>query len=142
MNARDSLKAKVLLPALIFLGSACVAAQTEPGTLHQFLPSRLQFADVVTYQMQQYLMERATKLPNPTSAEEWTAEAQRIREHVLNDVIYRGWPRGWIDSPPKFEEMGAVPVPAGAGYRAEKLRYEIVPGFYSTAVLYEPADLD
>ena len=30
---------------------------------------------------------------------------------------------------------------SGAGYRIRKLRYEIVPGFQSTAVLYEPAEV-
>ena len=133
---------KLLLPFLLLMTSAVALAQTVPGTVHQFLPARLQSADVVTYEMQQFLQERAPKLPHPASAEEWTAEAEQIRQHVLNDVIYHGWPKAWIDSAPKFEDMGAVPVPEGAGYRAEKFRYEVVPGFYSVAVLYEPAHLE
>ena len=107
----------------------------------QILPTQLQSPEVVTYQMQQFLLQRLPKLPHPASAEEWTAEAQRIRQRVLNDVIYHGWPKAWVDSPPKFEDMGSVPVPAGAGYRARKFRYEVVPGLYSTAVLYEPEHL-
>ena len=136
------MKYRYFLAALMLLAGVFVAAQTVPGTVHQFLPARLQPAYVVTYQMQQFLMERAPRLPHPASAEQWTTQAQQIREHVLNDVIYHGWPKEWIDSPPHFEDMGAVPVPAGAGYRAEKFRYEVVPGFYSTAVLYEPAHLE
>ncbi|HEV2325262.1 MAG TPA: hypothetical protein VGS10_15020 [Terracidiphilus sp.] len=136
------MKLEVLVAVLGSLGSAVALAQTVPGTVHQFLPARLQSADVVTYQMQQFLMDRAPKLPHPASAEQWTSQAQQIRDHVLNDVIYHGWPKEWIDAPPHFEDMGAVPVPDGAGYRAEKFRYEIVPGFYSTAVLYEPAHLE
>ncbi len=136
------MKIKVFLAFLITLASTFAMAQTVPGTIHEFLPSRLQSADVVTYQMQQFLLQRAPKLPHPSSALQWTAEAQEIRRHVLNEVIYYGWPKAWIDSPPKFEDMGAVRVPTGAGYRAEKFRYEIVPGFYSTAVLYEPAHLE
>lgn len=130
-----------LAVALLSFGRAVAFAQTVPGTVHRFLPARLQSADVVTYQMQQFLMDRAPRLPHPASAEQWTEQAQQIRNHVLNDVIYRGWPKDWIDSPPHFEDVGAVPVPAGAGYRAEKFRYEIVPGFLGTAVLYEPANL-
>ncbi len=136
------MKIRVYLPSLMMLASTFVMAQTVPGTIHQFLPAPLQSADVVTYEMQQFLLQRAPKLPHPGSATQWTAEAQQIRQHVLNDVIYHGWPKTWIDSPPKFEDMGAVPVPAGAGYRAEKFRYEVVPGFYSVAVLYEPAHLE
>ncbi len=32
-------------------------------------------------------------------------------------------------------------LPAGKGYKLRKLRYEIVPGFYSTALLYEPENM-
>ena len=136
------MKFRLFLIAFMAAAGAIAAAQTVPGTVNQFLPVRLQSEDVVTYQMQQFLMDRAPSLPHPASAEQWTAQAQQIREHVLNDVIYHGWPKEWIDSPPHFEDMGAVPVPPGAGYRAEKFRYEVVPGFYSAAVLYEPAHLE
>ncbi|MGH9589628.1 MAG: alpha/beta hydrolase family protein, partial [Terracidiphilus sp.] len=135
------MKSRLLVAVLVLLGGTVARSQTVPGTVHWFLPARLQPADVVTYQMQQFLMERAPGLPHPVSADQWTAQAQQIRDRVLNDVIYHGWPKEWIDSPPRFEDMGPVPVPAGAGYRAEKFRYEIVPGFYATAVLYEPANL-
>ena len=42
----------------------------------------------------------------------------------------------WVNSPPKFEDVGVVET--GQGYRLRKLRYEIVPGFQSVAILYEP----
>jgi dienelactone hydrolase len=56
----------------------------------------------------------------------------------LDDVVFRGWPRDWVAAPPKFEEAGVI---NGNGYRIRKLRYEIVPGFQSVALLYEPQDL-
>jgi len=136
------MKTKFLLTAFVLLGSTVAMAQSTQTMVDEFLPNPLQSPDVVTYQMQQFLMQHAPKLPHPASARQWTAEAQRIREHVLNDVVYHGWPKAWVDSPPKFEDMGSVPVPAGAGYRLRKFRYEIVPGFYSTAVLYEPEHLE
>jgi hypothetical protein len=37
-------------------------------------------------------------------------------------------------------ETGVIEEP-GAGYRIRKLRYEIVPGFYAAALLYEPEQL-
>jgi dienelactone hydrolase len=37
---------------------------------------------------------------------------------------------------PKFEEVGVIET--GSGYKIRKLRYEIVPGFDSAALLYEP----
>ncbi len=84
-------------------------------------------------------MKRVPPLPTPSSAGQWTAEGQRIRRHLVQDVIFHGWPRQWVNSPPQFEDLGTVP--AGKGYQLHKLRYEIVPGFYSTALLYEPDPL-
>src|SRR5205807_6559478 len=44
----------------------------------------------------------------------------------------------WVNAPPKFEEAGVI---EGNGYRIRKFRYEIVPGFQSAALLYEPDHL-
>jgi dienelactone hydrolase len=54
----------------------------------------------------------------------------------LEEVIFHGWPEDWVNSSPVFEEVGSIP--SGAGYRIQKLRYEIIPGFYSAAILYLP----
>jgi hypothetical protein len=42
-----------------------------------------------------------------------------------------------VEAQPKFEDLGIAG--SGPGYRIRKLRYEIVPGSQSTAILYEPA---
>ena len=132
------MRSKLLLIAFILLGNTFAMAQSAPSFLGKFLPTPLQSQEVVTYQMQEFLMARVPKLPHPSSAAQWTAEANRIRQRVLNDVVYHGWPKAWVDSQPKFEDMGSLPLPAGAGYHLRKYRYEVVPGFYSTALLYEP----
>ncbi|HKT10532.1 MAG TPA: hypothetical protein VJW77_01775 [Terriglobia bacterium] len=136
------MKSTLFLMVVILLGNTLTMAQSAQRMVDEFLTNQLQSPEVVTYQMQQFLMHNRPVLPHTTSAAQWTAEASRIRQHVLNDVIYQGWPKSWLDSPPKFEDMGSVPVPAGAGYRLRKFRYEVVPGFYSTAVLYEPEHLE
>ncbi|HUX10962.1 MAG TPA: hypothetical protein VMW51_09990, partial [Terriglobia bacterium] len=100
------MKSKFLLIAMILLGSTVAMAQSTQSMVDEFLPNPLQSHDVVTYQLQQFLMQHAPKLPHPASAQQWTAEAQSIRQHVLNDVVYHGWPKDWVDSPPKFEDMG------------------------------------
>ena len=136
------MKSKLLLMAFILLGNTFAMGQSAQRMVDEFLTNQLQSTDVVTYQMQEFLMGKTPRLPHPTSAAQWTEEARRIRQRVLSDVIYHGWPKSWLDSSPKFEDMGSVPVPADAGYRLRKFRYEVVPGFYSTAVLYEPAHLE
>jgi hypothetical protein len=136
------MRSTLLLMAFVLLGNTFAVAQSAQRMVDEFLTNQLQSTEVVTFQMQQFLMSHAPRLPRPASSAQWTEEANRIRQHVLNDVVYHGWPKDWVDSPPKFEDMGTVPVPAGAGYRLRKFRYEVVPGFYSTAVLYEPEHLE
>jgi dienelactone hydrolase len=131
-------KAKGLVGALL-LGCGLAGAQSAAEVAAGALKQPVQPPQVVTYQLQKYLMARAPQLPAPTSAEAWTAEARRIREHVLKDVVFHGWPQEWVNSPPKFEDLGEIP--SGPGYSRRKFRYEIVPGFYTTAVLYEPRPL-
>jgi dienelactone hydrolase len=91
------------------------------------------------YQLQQFLLKRYVSLPTLTTPEAWSTEEERVRKHVLNDIAYHGWPREWVDSAPKFEEAGIIET--SHGYRIHKLRFEVVPGFYSTALLYEPAKI-
>lgn len=120
---------------------AVLSAQTTPAQVGRFLGPALQTPDVTAYQLRQYLDRKAPPLAVPSSAAAWTEEAQRIRRRVLDDVVFHGWPREWVDAPPKFEDLGVIetgPVGTSRGYRMRKLRYEIVPGFQSTAILYEP----
>ena len=88
--------------------------------------------------MRHYLLQRIAPPPTPTSAAEWSAEAAKIRAETLK-TIFRGWPQAWITAPAKFEEVGVIETQEG--YRVRKLRYEVVPGFYASALLYEPTHL-
>lgn len=133
------MKWKAMLILVVVLIAEWAGAQTVPDVIQPILAKRLQPAQAVTVQLQQFLLKRVPKLPHPTSAAEWTREAQRIRKHVLEDVFFHGWPVQWVNSPPQFEDMGTVKT--GKGYQLRKLRYEIVPGFYTTALLYEPDPL-
>ncbi|MGD0010743.1 MAG: acetylxylan esterase [Terriglobia bacterium] len=127
---------KLLVMAAILAGALALNAQTEPDELKPILAQEIEPGSVVAFQLNQYLAARIPKLPSPASAEQWTSEAKRWREHILNDIAFHGWPREWVDAAPSFEDLGVVET--GQGYRWHKLRYEIVPGFDSTAILYEP----
>jgi dienelactone hydrolase len=100
------------------------------------LAAPIQPVAVTAYQMQHFMMERIPKFPAPESAEQLTREAAKLRQHMLDDIAFHGWPREWVESRPRFEEVG--PSENGQGYRWRKLRFEIVPGYWSTAILYEP----
>ena len=128
--------------ALALTAGGGARAQSSAEQAQAILAAPVEAQPVVTFQLQEYLIAHAARLPAPASAEAWTAEAARIRERVLKDVVFHGWPAEWVNAPPKFEDLGEIPVSPGAGFRRRKLRYEIVPGFYSTAVLYEPGKLN
>jgi len=115
---------------------AVVRAETGTNEMGTVLKLRLQSEDVVESQIREYLMNRVRPLPKPKNASEWTSEEKRLRKHLLDNVIFHGWPEEWVTSQPKFEDLG--PIPSGKGYRQRKLRYEIVPGFFTTAILREP----
>jgi dienelactone hydrolase len=114
------------------------AAQSQPEQLIPILKMPLQTADVAADQMSRYLLHRAPELPRIATAAQWTEESRRLRKRLL-EVVFYGWPKEWINAPPRFEDLGIVA--SGPGYRMRKLRYEIVPGFQSAAVLYEPENL-
>ena len=127
----------VLFSVLFCASLACGQEVTEQ--VSALVSQPIQSHEEVIDQLREYLMARAPVLPKPVSAGAWTAQAEKIREHLLNDVIFHGWPREWVDAPPRFEQTGVIET--GKGYRILKLRYEIVPGFWSAALLYEPENL-
>jgi dienelactone hydrolase len=127
-----------VLTAVGFLACGRAIAQSDTELLTPVLAQPMQTPDVTAYQLRQYLMGRVAPLPAPAGATEWTAEAKRIRRHLLDEVVFHGWPAEWVNAPPKFEEAGVI---EGNGYRIRKFRYEIVPGFQSAALLYEPDHL-
>jgi dienelactone hydrolase len=133
------MKQRFLLVFIALLISSGLWAQSTPYQLKPILEKELQSPAVVQFQLQEFLMNQAPKLPAITSPEGWTQEEAQIRKRVLENVIYHGWPSEWVNSPPHFEDLGTIP--SGKGYRIHKLRYEIVPGFDSTALLYEPENL-
>lgn len=113
--------------------------QSEPRPLGVVLGEEIVASPVSLFQLKEYLLSRIAKPPSPSSAQQWTTEARQLRERALR-VAFSGWPSEWVNSSPKFEDLGIIQ--GGTGYRMRKLRYEIVPGFQSTAILYEPEKLE
>jgi dienelactone hydrolase len=125
-----------MLEWVILFGALPGWAQTNRARVEHILEARIQPPDVTVSDLRRFIIPRITPLRLPETAEQWTWEARQLRARILSEIVFHGWPREWVESAPKFEEVGA-PI-AGSGYRMRKLRYEIVPGFQSTAVLYEP----
>jgi len=133
-------KKEFLAFLLILLGVSLAHGQSEPEQLNAILKDEILSPAVAEFQIRQYLLSRVAPPPHlPSSPQEWTSEAARLRHHLLEDIAFHGWPKDWVDAGPKFEEVGVIET--GSGYKIRKLRYEIVPGFDSVALLYEPEHL-
>ncbi|MDE2926175.1 MAG: acetylxylan esterase [Acidobacteriota bacterium] len=124
---------------LVFFLPPVLASGQTVEQVGAILELPVQSPEIVEFQLRQYLMKRVPPLPTPQNAREWEIEARTIRERVLEDVIFRGWPSDWVEAEPKFEDLGIIA--SGKGYRLRGLRYEIIPGFQTTALLYEPESL-
>ncbi len=138
MRTLHRLPVSGLLAALFLtFGVPARAGQVEPKQLAGILGEELVSPSVSLHQIRHYLVNLIGPPPTPTSSGQWTQDANQLREHWLYDVVYHGWPREVVEAPPRFEETGVMET--GKGYLIRKLRYEIIPGFYSAALLYEPA---
>ena len=126
---------------LICLLSSLAWSQGEGVHIGEVLKDEIMSPAVADFQMREHIVQATAPLPKlPATAAEWTKSEDQLRRHLVGDVVFHGWPKAWVDSPPKFEERGVIET--GHGYRIRKMRFEIVPGFYSSALLYEPEHLD
>lgn len=112
-------------------------AQANTKIVEPLLQQHLQSASVAGDELRHFMLQRIPPVAVPSNAKQWTAQEAKIRAEELS-TIYHGWPQAWIDEAPKFEQAGVL---QRKGYRIVKLRYEIVPGFESVALLYEPGHM-
>ncbi len=90
-------------------------------------------------EVQRYCDAAVVRMPQVKTAAEWDKEAARLREEVLQRVVFCGEAARWRDAPVRVEWLDTFP--GGPGYRLKKLRYEALPGLWIPAVLYEPEKL-
>lgn len=128
-----------LMFAVVFLMTLpCARAQSGPEQVTAIMKEEILPPQVAEFEMKEHVIRLVANPPSPSSAAEWNAEAQRLRARLLA-VAFHGWPAEWVNSAPRFEDLGVFATEKG--YRLRKLRYEIVPGFQSTAILYEPENM-
>lgn len=86
-------------------------------------------------EVQVYTASRVPAMPPVKTAQEWRSTADRLRQRVLDEVVFRGEARKWRDAKTRVEWLETIPA---QGYRVRKLRYEALPGLWVAALLYEP----
>jgi Acetyl xylan esterase (AXE1) len=131
---------ELCLLVLLIASASLAFAQGEAEDVRALLGEQILPPAVAEFQIRQYLIAGTAPLPKvPATPQAWTSAAARLRHHLLDNVVYHGWPKEWVVSAPKFEEAGVIET--GDGYRIRKFRYDVVPGFESSALLYEPDHL-
>ncbi|MBN2023436.1 MAG: acetylxylan esterase [Pirellulales bacterium] len=130
-------------PLLASLGLLVVlfanARADEPGDMQSLLAHPVLDQAAAILQLRTYCDQGVAPVPAFESAEQWRAEAQRLRDKVLDEVVFRGEAAKWREGTPKIEWLGEIPC--GPGYRIKRLRFEALPGLWIPALLYEPEHL-
>ncbi|MGV3724676.1 MAG: alpha/beta hydrolase family protein, partial [Actinomycetota bacterium] len=90
--------------------------------------------------VQRFCETRVAAMPPLTTASEWRAFASRNRADTLKKVVLRGEAAAWNREVTSVEWQGTIE--GGPGYRIRKLRYEVLPGVWAPALLYEPEKLE
>src|SRR5690606_17672761 len=70
---------------------------------------------------------------------DWEKQVVERRTNMFERVIFRGQGAEWRKQPSAVVWLDELE--GGPGYRLKKLRYEILPGLWVPAVLYEPTQL-
>jgi Acetyl xylan esterase (AXE1) len=85
-----------------------------------------------------YLGSRVKPMPPVRDRAEWERYAADLRRRVLDNVVFRGEAAKWRALPVKEEWLETIPAD---GYRLRKFRYQVLPGLWLPALLYEPLEL-
>jgi dienelactone hydrolase len=126
-------------PLLLLFWAGIGRAEEEKSPLPELLAHEIIGPRQSLIEVQDYLEARIPKMPKVADAAEWDREAKRIRAEVLAKVIFRGEAAKWRDAKTKVEWLDSID--GGEGYKIKKLRYEVVPGLWIPALLYEPEKL-
>lgn len=111
----------------------------QPSGLHTALSRPILVPRQTMIEVQAYSASRVPSLPAAMNAAQWDRQAQKLREQVLEKIVFRGEAARWRDASARVEWLETIP--GGPGYRIRKLRYEVVPGMWAPALLYEPEAL-
>ena len=85
-----------LLACILF--SVEAFAQSTPEDLQTVLGEEILAPSAALSQMKSFILSRVAPPPVATSAAQWTEESQRLRRHLLQDVVFHGWPPEWVNS--------------------------------------------
>jgi len=130
---------QVMLALLVACQCSLPALAAERAELDLLLKQPIISAELPLAQVQDFCEARVPRMPQVASRAEWEQTAQRLRQDILENVVFRGAAAEWRTSKTRVEWL--ADMPGGPGYRIKKLRYEAVPGLWIPALLYVPDQL-
>ena len=124
--------------ALLLLASLHGAPSLEE--VQRALGTDILAEDLPLEQVRLFTESRVPDIPEINDPDQWRAYADKLRQQVLDNIVFRGnLAKYWRDAPSKVEwDQVLDELP---GYRIKKFRFEILPGWYCPALLYEPTGL-
>jgi hypothetical protein len=122
---------------LFFAFSLPLLAQTPPGDLDALLQHAILPGGLPVTEAQNYCEPKVPRMPVVKNLAQWQTLADQMRRDALEKVVFRGaLSRQWRDAKTKVEWLDVIE--GGSGYHIRKLRYEILPGLWIPALLYQP----
>jgi dienelactone hydrolase len=143
---RESLRLLWLMSGWLMLSAACAicAIADDQAEQHSELLTVLDRPVLAEGQsldeVQKFCDRRVAVMPHVASWSDWQHEADRIRQTILDKIVFHGVPPTWRDASRRIEWLDTIP--GGPGYHIQKLRYEAIPGLWIPALLYKPEQLD
>ena len=116
-----------------------MAISANAGDLSSALYKRIIDEELPMKEVQSFCDVRIPHMPKVRTVAAWERQANRMRRDTLDNVVFRGEAKAWRDAEKKVEWLDTIP--GGLGYKIRKLRYEVLPGLWTAALLYEPDGL-
>ncbi len=132
---------KHLPVAIVFICSLTdIVVADEELTVRSALATRIIDPQLPLREVQTYAESHVLPMSEPGSVPEWETYIDSVRREVLDKVVFRGEGQKWRSLATEVQWLETIE--GGPGYRIRKLRYEVVPGMWVAALLYEPDQLD
>ncbi len=125
----------------ILVFAVCLASVANGQlSVKSALEKQLMDPQLSLQEVQAYAESRILPMPELTTVEEWERYASEVRQDILEKVVFRGEAKHWRSLSTNVEWLETID--GGDGYHIRKLRYELLPGMWVAALLYEPDSLD
>ncbi len=139
MDTALSLAILLTIFAMTWTAVAAEKSKPPPSDLAKLLATPTLAKDTSHAEQRAFLHARIPPLERPDSSADWDAEANALRQQMLDKVVMKGHDPAVLTGKPGVEWFDTIET--GKGYRIRKLRYEGYPGMWIPALLYEPTGL-